>query len=224
MTRENTTMDRRTYLQATGAAALGTTALAGCMGKATGTLATKVSDQPSDIDDFEKLVVEVVGFWLGPAGEEGGTETEGTETAGTETGGTPTEGTATEGGDSEGRQYFEFDEPQKADLVKLQGEKSKLIGDREIEVGTYGFLQLDIGGVNATLKDGSEPEVDTPGEAPITFNKSFDVRENTRTSFTADFTPVKRGQTGKYVIQPVPKEIEVTYGSTESTATATTEG
>lgn len=212
MTRETTHIDRRTYLQATGAAALGTTALAGCMGKATGTLATKVSDQPSDIDDFEKLIVEIVGFWLGPAGEEGATETEGTET----------EGTPTEGGDSEGRQYFEFDEPQQADLVKLQGEKTKLIDEREIEVGTYAFLQLDIGNVDATLKDGSEPEVDTPGEAPITFNKSFEVRENTRTSFTADFTPVKRGKTGKYVIQPVPKDIKVTYSSTE--ATATTEG
>lgn len=220
MTRKTTNIDRRTYLQATGAAALGTTALAGCMGEATGTLATKVSDQPSDIDDFEKLVVEIVGFWLGPAGEDGGTES-GTED-GTESG---TEaGTETEDGTDEedGREYFEFDEPQQADLVKLQGEKTKLIDERELAVGEYGYLQLDIGAVNATLKDGGEPEVDTPGEAPITFNEPFEIREDTRTSFTADFTPVKRGQTGKYVIQPVPKEIEVSYSSTESTAT--TEG
>jgi hypothetical protein len=214
MTREPNTIDRRTYLQATGAAALGTTAMAGCMGEATGTLATKVSDQPSDIDDFESLVVEIVGFWLGPAGEEDGTEMEGTETEGTETG-----GTETEDGDAEGRQYFEFDEAQQADLVKLQGEKTQLVDERELEVGEYGYLQLDVVGVDATLKDGGEPTVETPGEAPITFNEPFEVREDTRTSFTADFTPVKRGQTGTYVIQPVPDEIEVTYGSEETTET-----
>lgn len=224
MTRETTTIDRRTYLQATGAAALGTTALAGCMGEATGTLATKVSDQPNDIDDFEKLVVEIVGFWLGPAGEDGGTEggTESGTEGGTESG--TEEATETEAGTDEegGREYFELDEPQQADLVQLQGEKTQLVDERELAVGEYGYLQLDIGAVNGTLKDGGEPEVDTPGEAPITFNEPFEIRENTRTSFTADFTPVKRGQTGKYVIQPVPKEIEVTYSSTESTAT--TEG
>jgi hypothetical protein len=29
--------------------------------------------------------------------------------------------------------------------------------------------------------------------------------------FTADFTPVKRGQTGSYVLQPVPDGITVEY-------------
>mgnify|MGYP006919956659 CR=1 FL=1 len=32
-----------------------------------------------------------------------------------------------------------------------------------------------------------------------------------RTVFTADFTPVKRGQTGSYVLQPVPDGITVEY-------------
>ena len=63
-------LDRRTYLRATGAAALGAAGLAGCVGRATGTLATQVTDQPADIADFESLVVTVDGFWLGPEGAE----------------------------------------------------------------------------------------------------------------------------------------------------------
>jgi len=160
MANDTTHVDRRTYLQATGAAALGTTALAGCMGEATGTLATSVTDQPNDIDDFESLVVEIVGFWLGPAGEEG--ETEGEESTETEDGegtetteGTETEsGTETDGDEEDGRRYFEFDESQEADLVKLQGDNTQLVDERELEVGEYGYLQLDIGGVDATLEDG----------------------------------------------------------------------
>jgi len=59
-------LDRRSYLQATGAAALGTVGLAGCVGRATGTLATHVTDQPADIGDFESLIVTIEGVWLGP--------------------------------------------------------------------------------------------------------------------------------------------------------------
>jgi hypothetical protein len=54
-----------------------------------------------------------------------------------------------------------------------------------------------------------------PGEAPMTFNQSFEIRENTRTTFTADFTPVKRGQAGGYVLQPVPQGITVEYEDSE---------
>lgn len=217
MVRDTTHIDRRTYLQATGAAALGTTGLAGCMGTATGTLATRVTDQPSDIDDFESLIVEIVGFWLGPEGEEEGAE-DGTATETETEDGTATE-TETEDDESNGREYFEFDEAQEADLVELQGDNTKLIDERELEVGEYSYLQLDVAGVDATLKDGGEPTVETPGDAPLTFNEPFEIREDTRTTFTADFTPVKRGETGTYVIQPVPDDIEVTYGSVEATET-----
>ncbi len=64
-------LGRRDYLRATGAAALGTVGLAGCVGRATGTLATSVTDQPADIGDFESLVVTIDGIWLGPEGGDG---------------------------------------------------------------------------------------------------------------------------------------------------------
>lgn len=119
-----------------------------------------------------------------------------------------------EGEDGNGRTYFGFDDAQEADLVELQGERSQLVGEQELEVGTYEFLQLDIADIQGTLTDGSEAVVETPGEAPLQFNEQFDVREGHRTTFTADFTPVLRG-TGEYLFQPVASETEVSYEEIE---------
>lgn len=191
MNEKNTDLDRRTYLTATGAATAGLIGLAGCIGEdSTGTLATQVTDQPGDIADFESCVVTIVGMWFGPEDAE----------LGDEEGETPAD-----------REYHEYDEPQTADLVELQGENVRLVDERELDVSTYEFLQLDTDGVDATLEDGSSATVEVPGEAPITFPQRFDVREGTRTVFTADFTPVKRGRTGSYVLQPVPEGITVDY-------------
>ena len=207
-------VSRRTYLQTTGAAALGAVGLAGCVGTATGTLATRVTDQPADIGDFESLVVTIEGIWLGPEGaESGAAENETDDGDATDDGGDGDDNATDDGGDGDepaGREYREFDEPQEADLVELQNGETQLIDERELSVGTYQFLQLDVSNVDGTLEGGDEAEIDLPGNAPLTFNESFEVRENTRTSFTADFAPVRRGN-GTYLLRPVPRGIEVTY-------------
>jgi len=208
-------LDRRTYLQATGAAALGVAGLAGCVGRATGTLATAVTDQPADIGDFESLVVTIEGIWLGSEGAESGAE--GTETDGenaTDSGSDDADTGDEEGDDADGREYHEFDEPQEADLVELQNGETQLIDERELRTGEYPFLQLDVSAVDGTLTDGSDATVDLPGNAPLKFNEPFEIRENTRTTFTADFAPVLRGN-GRYLLRPVPSGIEVDYGETD---------
>lgn len=231
----DTSTTRRTYLRAAGAVGLaGITGLAGCTGgsAATGTIATRVKDAPGDIADFESCVVTIQGFWVK---EQDGTETDETEADGTETEGTETESTATatetvqeqneeDVDQSDERTYYEYDEAQEADLVQLQNGNSKLVDEREIETGTYAFLQLDVSSVDATLSGGGDADVGTPGEAPLQFKEPFEIREDQRTTFTADFTPVKRGQTGKYLLQPVAKGTEVSYSDvteTEGTATPT---
>lgn len=189
--KSDNSFDRRTYLIATGAVTAGLVPLAGCLGDdATGTLVTHVTDQPGDIADFDSCVVTIVGMWLGPEEAEAGDD---------------------EDVEPSGREYYEYDEPQEADLVDLQGENTQLVDEREFDVSTYEFLQLDTDGIDATLEDGSSATVEVPGEAPLTFNQQFEVRENTRTEFTADFTPVRRGQTESYVLQPVPDGITVRY-------------
>lgn len=191
--------DRRTYLERASIATVAIAGLAGCLGGGseggdeTGTLSTSVTDQPMDIGDFESLVVTIVGLWLGPRAADTATSTE------------------TEDGDESGREYYEFDSPAEANLVELQDGSVQLVDERELETAEYAFLQLDTDGIDATLTDGSEATVETPGNAPLTFNEPFEIREQTQTSFTADFTPVKRGQTATYVLQPVAQGIDVSY-------------
>jgi hypothetical protein len=213
---------RRNYLRTTaGLAAAGLTGLAGCSSAraATGTLATRVSDQPGDIGDFETCVVTIDGFWVKPgtADEEDDEEGEDSDATATET---ESDETADE---SDERTYHELESPQEADLVELQGDRSALVDEQELETGTYAYLQLDVTGVDAPLADGGEATVTTPGNAPLQFKQSFEIRENTRTQFTADFTPVKRGQTGSYLLQPVASETTVSYESVEATATESSE-
>ncbi|MGB9964945.1 DUF4382 domain-containing protein [Halobacterium sp. CBA1126] len=213
----DTTASRRDYLKAAGAVgATGLAGLAGCTGgdgSTTGTLATTVKDAPGDISDFETCVVTIEGIWL-KAGEGDGETTTEADDAGTESdGGTETveEQDPEDVEESDAREYHEFDEPQTADLVQLQDGDSALVDDREVETGSYEFLQLDVSGVDATLSDGGDADVDTPGNAPLQFKEPFEIREGQRTNFVADFTPVKRGQTGKYLLQPVASGTEVTY-------------
>ncbi len=119
-----------------------------------------------------------------------------------------------EGGDDTGRRYIEFEEPQEADLVQLQGSSTKLIDETEVEAGDYEFLQLDVSSTRGVLTDGSDANVRTPGEAPLKFNKSFEVRADQTTRFIADFAPNKRGQNG-YIIRPVATSTTVLYGDEE---------
>jgi len=231
----------------------GAIGLAGCSenaSAATGTLTTAVKDAPGDIDDFESCVVTVDGVWLKPVEEDELTDTGTTdenttavETEDTATDAVETEDTATDAvetedettdeevteqteadvDESDRREYYEFEQPQEADLVQLQDGNSKLIDEREVPIGSYQFLQLDVSNVEATLADGGDVEIDTPGNAPLQFKHHFEVREGQRTVFTADFTPVKRGRTNRYLLQPVAKGTDVTYGSEETTSGPTTD-
>ena len=61
-----------------------------------------------------------------------------------------------------------------------------------------------------------DPDLDTPGNAPLKFSTSFEIRAEERTTFVADFTPVQRG-TGSYISQPVASGTTVLDGDEEYT-------
>lgn len=210
-------LDRRMYLKTAGIVAAGTVGLAGCSGtaSATGTLATQVTDQPGDISDFESCVVTIQGLWIKSGEGEDATTQDGETEDGPDNGSTTETAVEQTEGDIDGsddRAYHEFDEPQEADLVELQNGNADLIDERELDVGTYEFLQLDVTGVEGVLADGGDAQVDTPGGAPLQFKHPFEIREGAVTTFTGDFTPVRRGGTGRYLLQPVARGTEVTYG------------
>lgn len=214
MDESDSTIDRRSYLLTTGAVATGA-ALAGCTGDddddETGLLSTFVTDQPGDIADFESCVVTIDGIWVKPGQDDdpdGNTTDNGVREQDPDD--------IDEGG---GREYHGFDEPQTADLVELQDGETQLIDDdRELSVGSYEFLQLDVSAVEGTLVDGGEATVETPGNAPLQFKLAFEIRAGERTVFTGDFTPVRRGQSGSYLLQPVADNLSVTYETVDDEA------
>ena len=208
-------------------------------GASRGTLAMQVTDQPGDIGDFESCVVTITEVRVKPGGGEGGatataTATEQRATDETVTNGTVTNETAIN--ESEDRETADADargvqthdvEDTRADLVELQDGNTELIAELDLETGDYRFLQLIVSEVEATLEGGGEAEVTTPGNAPLKFNESFEIRADMRTVFTADFTPVKRGIGDSYLLKPVAEGTEVEYedddesGTADGTATGT---
>jgi hypothetical protein len=205
---------RREYITAVGIA--GTVGLAGCSdgAAATGTRGTRVTDEPGDISDFGSCVVTIQGIWVKPTGDGTATTADGDSPEDDE----DSDDDEADVDESDAREYHEFDEPQEADLVELQDGNTALIDERELETGSYEFLQLDVSDVEGVLADGGEAEVDTPGNAPLQFKQPFEIRDGQTTTFTGDFTPVRRGQTGRYLLQPVASGTRVEYG-TVATAT-----
>lgn len=234
MSDPNRSPSRRQYLKTSGALATASVVgLAGCTEQdlpeddpttdvegtpsdGTGFLSTAVTDQPGDIADFDSCIVTIDGVWRGPSVEESDTEELPEDEFDEDDHQDQDEDDIDQ---SQGRVYYEFEEPQEADLVELTDDNVQLIDeDRELPVGEYAYLQLDVSGVEGIV-DGDPVEVETPGNAPVQFNKHFEIREETRTTFTADFTPVRRGPPSgtpqgpdpSYLIQPVPDGIEVIY-------------
>jgi len=187
-------MERRTLLGTVGASTLA--ALGGCLssiaGASSGTLATRVSDDPGDIEDFESCVVTVTEVHVMPAGEDAAE---------------PETIDVTDGD---------------VDLTEVKGDESQLVSEADLEVGEYDWLRVKVDGdVDATLADGGDAEVKVPSNG-LKLEKAFEIREGETTTFTADFTPVKRGNQNSYNIQPVTQAVTVTYEDEDTKATSTT--
>lgn len=181
-------MQRRVFLRSAGLmTACGS--VAGCLGRNVemGRFATYVSDQPGHITDFQSCVVTIDELRILPASA----------------------ATATE--EREGEELLFVVDDVEADLVSLTGDASALAYEQDIATGEYAYLKLSIASVDARLEDGGEATVETPGAAPLKFNRSFKIREDLRTEFTADFTPVRQGESGRYLLQPVASETTVRY-------------
>lgn len=194
-------MDRRTLLGTATASTFA--ALGGCLGSftgsaSTGTLATHVSDDPGDIEDFESCVVTVTAIDVMSAAE-----------------------------DAEDAATIEVDDAA-VDLTEVKNEKSQLVSEADLDAGDYEWLRVTVSDdVDATLADGGgDAEVMVPSDG-LKMNEPFEIRADTRTTFTADFTPVRRGQAASYNIQPVSNEVTLSYEDEETTAgtnTTTTSG
>lgn len=196
-------MNRREFLTAAGVAV--GTALAGCLGGSTGTLATQIAPPAGDIGDFESCIVTITEIRVMPASADG---TDGTETAAGQT-------IAAEE-PVEGEEVYEVADAE-LDLVELRNGNAERIDERQLETGEYEYLKLVVSNVDATLEGGEGVEVATPNGGPLEFDATFDIQGETRTLFTAGFAPVAEtqetedGQETRYVLRPVADSIAVSY-------------
>ncbi|MBX0294696.1 DUF4382 domain-containing protein [Haloarcula nitratireducens] len=179
-------MDRRAFLR-DGVAVAGL-AVAGCSDDApTGTLATYVGDRPGAIGDFTACVVSLSELRVLPADETTGTE----EHAGSEL-------------------VFKLDDVA-VNLVELAGSAAILAREQELATGEYAYLKLGVSSVEATLSGGEAAMVSTPDDAALKFDRSFEIRADERTRFTAEFAPVPHEGRGRYVLAPTMRGTTVTY-------------
>lgn len=147
-----------------------------------------MSDDPGDIEDFESCVVTVTAVDVMSADE-----------------------------DAEEPETIEVDDAE-VDLTEVKNDESQLVSEAELDTGDYEWLRVTVSDdVDATLADdGGDAEVMVPSDG-LKMNEAFEIRADQTTSFTADFTPVKRGQAASYNIQPVSNEVTVTYEDEETT-------
>lgn len=152
-----------------------------------------MTDQPGNGSDFEACVVPTTGVRVEPAPEDG---------AGEE---------ATDGEVDEDADESSGVDDVEANLVELQGGNTQPVEEHELHVGEYERLKLAVSNVGATLEDGGDADVTTPGDPRPKVDESFEIREGQRTVSTADVTPVRQGQSGGCVPQPVADGTRVDY-------------
>lgn len=174
----------RSYLEVLGAVPFvgvvaGYTGISG----GSGTLATRVSDQPGDVGAFDTLLIHVTGIPVKPREEE-------IETV---------------------------DVHVEIDLTELTGEASEFIDDGERDTESSAFLQVEAEAREATFGNGSSVTAEVSWETPLEFEAAFEIWRWETTTFIADFTPVKRGQTNECVLGPVADQVKA-FDGTEAEA------
>lgn len=161
-----------------------------------GTLATYVSDRSGrsgDIGDFESCVVTVAGLWVRPADEP-----------------------------ESNREYYAAESPQAVDLVDRQSGRTRLVDELDLPTGRYDGLELDVTSIDAALLEGDTATVSVPGDAPLAFTESFEIRAATETTFVVDVAPVRGDRADAYVLRPVADGTTVRYGDDDGSGSSET--
>lgn len=177
----------RTYIFL--AAVLVIAAAAGCTsptdtGDGTGSFQLLVSDQPSEIENFDSLVVTFDRARVfGPVNATDGDEGDGNET-------------------DDGFQTFDIS-GESVDLTQVTGTRATQILNTTLEEGRYTKVELYTSDTDATV-DGETVDVMVPSEK-LMITKNFNVNSNATTRFVFDIQVVRKG-TGGYNLLPVISE------------------
>lgn len=159
-----------------------------------------VSDNPGDIDDFSHLNVTITQVAFVKAEDADGNETEADEEE--EANETEADDENETEMDEEGERIVRDVNDTTVDLTQLKGANASLVDSFNVSSGTYSQAVLYIDGINATLTDGTSQEVKLPS-GMLRMNQEFTLSANSSVDFVYDFTVVKAGNSGKYILQPV---------------------
>ncbi|MFW5918605.1 MAG: DUF4382 domain-containing protein [Halanaeroarchaeum sp.] len=179
---------RRKFLAVGGA--LATTLVAGCSGDSTGTgeFRLLISDQPTDIDDFESLDVTLSSARVFRADDDEELTT-----------GVVNE-TSTETEDGEGFVEFDLDSVT-VDLTQVKGDRAVSVLEDELEEGRYSGIELRVASAEGVV-DGEDVEVTVPSDR-LRIIKPFEIGADEELSFVFDINVVQKGPADGYNLLPV---------------------
>lgn len=107
------------------------------------------------------------------------------------------------------------DEPQKVDLLQLTNGITEFLGETELEAGTYSQMRLILGNENEITVDGLTRKLTTPSaqQSGLKLNINAEVESNAVYTLLLDFDAsrsiVKAGNSGKYLLKPVIKTVNL---------------
>jgi len=112
------------------------------------------------------------------------------------------------------------DEPVRVDLLDLVNGKLDVLGETELAAGTYQQLRLVLGNNNEIVVGGETIQLDTPSAQQsglkLNLNISIEVGEifNLLLDFDASRSIVKAGASGKFILKPVLRAVELEEAGT----------
>jgi hypothetical protein len=107
------------------------------------------------------------------------------------------------------------DERKKVDLLELTNGNKELLGEAELEPGTYSQIRLILGDENELVINGTSHHLTTPSaqQSGLKLNVNAEIESNSTYTLLLDFDAsrsiVKAGNSGKYLLKPVIRTVNL---------------
>lgn len=101
------------------------------------------------------------------------------------------------------------EDPMRVNLLDLTNGELEVLGETELEAGTYSQIRLILGGDNEIVKDGISHTLDTPSaqQSGLKINIHADIEGGEVYTLLLDFDAsrsiVEAGNSGKFILKPV---------------------
>lgn len=107
------------------------------------------------------------------------------------------------------------EDPMRVNLLDLTNGELEVLGETELESGTYSQIRLILGPDNEIVKDGISHSLDTPSarQSGLKININADINVGETYTLLLDFDAsrsiVEAGKSGKFILKPVIRTVEL---------------